>query len=185
MCVSDLFFFPLAYFVKSLSPAHWLLLYIHIHIYDSSAPSVRASGARARKPLIQRALGVSVHCTSRCRPFSRRRFLVVFCVKIEFDTSSRVESRINCYFLFFELMFFPKKMNNSLCGIVSVHFQLTNQQQQSPIIGAMYRHHNISHLHNVCVITQIQKCTTIRTTNLHYRRQDFSGLQTDFLRGDV
>ena len=30
------------------------LLYIYIHIYDSPAPSVRASGARGRKPLVQR-----------------------------------------------------------------------------------------------------------------------------------
>jgi len=40
--------------MKFLSPAHWLLLYIHIHTYDTSAPSVRASGARGRNPLIQR-----------------------------------------------------------------------------------------------------------------------------------
>jgi len=48
-------FFSSAYIIKSFSPVRWLLLYVHIHIYDSSAPSVRASSARGRNPLIQSA----------------------------------------------------------------------------------------------------------------------------------
>ena len=51
MCVGGLLFFSSAYIMKSLSPARLLLSYIHIHIYDSSSPSVRASGARGRNAL--------------------------------------------------------------------------------------------------------------------------------------
>ena len=50
ICVIDLLFFSSAYVMKSLSPAHCLLLYIHIHTHTQASPC----GARGRNPFIQR-----------------------------------------------------------------------------------------------------------------------------------
>jgi len=83
MCVIDLYSFPRLILWNTSLQARLLFLYIHIQIYDSFAPSVRACGARTRKPLTERPLSRGTgraHCTSRCWCSSRRRLPVsCFC----------------------------------------------------------------------------------------------------------
>jgi len=92
ICASDLFFFSSAHILKSLSSSlgPFLDIYTYIHIYDSSAPSVRASGIRGRKTPIQRPRfrGTS-SLRFTCWRSSRRRSLLSCSHSLKYDFCSQ------------------------------------------------------------------------------------------------